>query len=191
MTRTEEAVKCHKTLFREKHFPRTGEQRRPRLAHERASGFPPSTRVAEFRRVFTGVRRSAEPVLTVPDPRAPRHWSSRPRSRKIPGVAFDRKKKITFQRIAAEAKTQGIPRYIDVGKVALRTFTAILEALINHYPTRALRFFGICKSSAGHFSPRGAFLLFFLSAGSEGELGKRVLGSGRLARSTSATVCRL
>lgn len=47
------------------------------------------------------------------------------------------------QRIATEAETQGALSYIGVGKVALRTFTAILEALINHYPTRALRFFGI------------------------------------------------
>lgn len=55
----------------------------------------------------------------------------------------------------------------SVGEAALRTFTAILEALINHYPTRALRFFGICKSSAGHF-PRGFSFLFFFQLEAKG-----------------------
>lgn len=108
MTRTEEVVKCHKTLFppslsREKQFPYADEQKQPFRIRTRSKGFPPvdaRTRLSTRFRHRLNARPSAFSTPLGPPPPSLSFPSLecrgkcehvRPRSRKIPSVAISRK----------------------------------------------------------------------------------------------------
>lgn len=183
MTRTEEVVKCHKTLCREKHFPYTGEQKQPDRIRAclNVSTVDACSRVStRFLPALDG-RPSPFPLLQTPECRG-----TVTTSRKSPSVAFSRREKPTDRNRGGNARSSELHwRWKSCVTHIYRHSRSVDQSLPNTGPAVLWDL----VNPQLDISPV-AFSSSFSFSRTRRELGKLVLGLERLARTTHSTVCR-